>query len=95
MEIEGDSMEPIYSAGDLLFYTRHTHEGVPSEAIERRCVCEDTEGHGWVKLIKPGSAPGVFHLIALNPDAINQHDVQLKWASPVRLHWPAELAKFL
>ncbi|WP_245943262.1 helix-turn-helix domain-containing protein [Rhodovulum viride] len=93
VEIVGDSMEPVYSAGDLLFYSRPAHEGVPSEAVGRRCVCECERGLGWVKLVKLGSEPGYFHLIALNPDAENQHDVRLKWAAPVRLHWPADLVK--
>lgn len=93
VEVEGDSMEPIYSAGDLLFYTRAVADGVPSEAIGRRCVCECERGLGWVKQVKLGSEPGLFNLISLNPGAENQHDVRLKWAAPVRLHWPAELAK--
>jgi len=93
VEVEGDSMEPIYSAGDLLFYTRPTADGVPSEAIGRRCVCECERGLGWVKQVKLGSEPGLFNLISLNPGAENQHDVKLKWAAPVRLHWPADLAR--
>ncbi len=93
VEIEGDSMEPVYSAGDLLFYTRATHDGVPSEAIGRRCVCECEDGLGWVKQVKLGSAPGLFNLISINPQADNQHDVRLKWAAPVLLHWPKELAR--
>lgn len=93
VEVEGDSMEPIYSAGDLLFYTRDSHEGVPDEAIGYKCVCEDAEGMGWVKQIKPGDEPGVFHLISLNPGATNLWNVRLKWAARVRLHWPVELVK--
>jgi len=93
VEVEGDSMEPVYSAGDLLFYTRPTAEGVPTEAIGRRCVCECEKGLGWVKQVKLGSEPGLFNLISLNPGAENQHDVRLKWAAPVRLHWPADLAR--
>lgn len=93
VEVEGDSMEPVYSAGDLLFYTRPTADGVPTEAIGRRCVCECEKGLGWVKQVKLGSEPGLFNLISLNPGAENQHDVKLKWAAPVRLHWPADLAR--
>lgn len=93
VEVEGDSMEPVYSAGDLLFYTRSSHEGVPDEAVGHRCVCEDAEGMGWVKQIKPGDEPGVFHLISLNPGATNLWNVRLKWAARVRLHWPVELVK--
>lgn len=93
VEVAGDSMEPAYFAGDLLFYTRHTHEGVPSEAIGRPCVTEDAEGNVWVKQVKRGEAPGLFHLVSLNPGATTMWNVALKWAAPVRLHWPAELAR--
>lgn len=95
VEIMGDSMEPIYSAGDLLFYTRETHEGVPDDAIGHRCVCEDADGMGWVKQVKRGSEPGLFNLISLNPGADNMHDIRLKWAAKVKLHWPSELARRL
>lgn len=93
VEIVGDSMEPIYSAGDLLFYTREASEGVPSDAIGHRCVCEDANGMGWVKQVRAGSEPGLFNLISLNPGADNQHDVELKWAARVRMHLPAEMAR--
>lgn len=93
VEVAGDSMEPVYSAGDLLFYTRHTHDGVPDDVVGHRCVVEDTNGMGWVKQVKLGSQPGLFNLISLNPGADNMHDVTLKWAAKVRLHWPAEFAK--
>lgn len=95
VEIEGDSMEPVYSAGDLLFYTRETHDGVPRDAIGLRCVCEDEDGMGWVKQIKPGDEPGLFHLISLNPGASTMWNKRLRWAARVRLHWPAELARKL
>lgn len=93
VEIVGDSMEPIYSAGDILFYSRETADGVPNEAIGHRCVCEDEAGMGWVKQIKRGDEPGLFHLISLNPGAETIWNVRLKWAARVRLHWPEELAK--
>lgn len=95
VEIEGDSMEPVYSDGDLLFYSRDTHDGVPDDAIGHRCVCEDEDGMGWVKQIKPGDEPGLFHLISLNPGATTMWNKRLKWAARVRLHWPVELAKKL
>ncbi|WP_044008584.1 XRE family transcriptional regulator [Leisingera methylohalidivorans] len=93
VEVEGDSMEPIYSHGDLLFYTRNGHDAVPSDVIGYRCVCEDADGMGWVKQVKAGDEPGLFHLISLNPGANTMWNVRLNWAVRVRLHWPAELAK--
>ncbi|WP_260103270.1 XRE family transcriptional regulator [Phaeobacter inhibens] len=93
VEVEGDSMEPVYSAGDLLFYSRNGHDSVPSDVIGYRCVCEDVDGMGWVKQVKAGDEPGLFHLISLNPGANTMWNVRLNWAARVRLHWPAELAK--
>ncbi|WP_353472344.1 S24 family peptidase [Salipiger sp. H15] len=93
VEVEGDSMEPVYSAGDLLFYTREAHDGVPAQVIGHRCVVEDENGMGWVKQVKPGDEPGLFHLISLNPGANTMWNKRLKWAARVRLHWPAELAR--
>lgn len=93
VEVEGDSMEPVYSAGDLLFYTRNGHDAVPSDVVGHRCVCEDANGMGWVKQVKAGDEPGLFHLISLNPGANTMWNVRLNWAARVRLHWPAELAR--
>ncbi|AUQ74781.1 XRE family transcriptional regulator [Phaeobacter piscinae] len=93
VEVEGDSMEPVYSAGDLLFYTRDSSEGVPGDVIGHRCVCEDVDGMGWVKQVKAGDEPGLFHLISLNPTGANMWNVHLKWAARVRLHWPVEFVR--
>ena len=93
VEVTGDSMEPMYSSGDVLFYARAAHDGVPTEAIGRRCVCEDEDGMAWVKQVKLGDEPGLFHLIALNPLADTRHNVRLKWAAPIKLHWPKELVR--
>jgi hypothetical protein len=48
---------------------------------------------GWVKQVKRGSEPGLFHLISLNPGAETMWDVRLKWAAPVRFYLPAEFAR--
>lgn len=94
VEVEGDSMEPIYSAGDLLFYSRTSHDGAPlDEVVGYRCVVEDENGMGWVKQVKLGTQKGLFNLIALNPEASNMHDVRLKWAARVLLHMPAEYVR--
>ena len=94
VEVEGDSMLPVYRDGDVLFYTREAL-GVPTEAAGTICVCEDEDGDAWVKYIKRGSDPAEFHLISLNPLVDNMFDVRLKWAAPVRLHWPRALVERL
>lgn len=92
VEIEGDSMLPVYRAGDLLFYNRDVM-GIPSEALGSVCICEDQNGDGWVKYVKSGTEPNKFHLVSLNPLVENMFDVQLKWAAPVKLHWPKALVE--
>lgn len=89
VEVEGDSMAPIYQPGTVLFYSREV-VGVPSEAIGRICVCEDIGGQGWVKVVRVGREEGTFSLISLNPEAENMHGVRLKWAAPVKYSLPPE-----
>lgn len=93
VQVEGDSMAPMYQPGDVLFYTRHTHEGIPDEDIGRPCVVEDDEGMAWVKQVKRGTEPGLFHLISLNPDAETRHNVRIKWAARVMMVLPAEMVE--
>jgi len=92
VRVRGDSMEPVYCEGDILFYVRPTHDGVPTEALNRKCIAEDTEGRVWVKQVKLGAEPGTFNLLSINPAGNNMHGVALKWAAPVLLHLPEDLA---
>lgn len=91
VEVEGDSMLPMYQPGDLLFFTRATHEGAPTEAIGRPCIIEDVEGNAWVKLLRLGDEPGLYHLISLNPGAETLHNQRIKWAARVRVVLPADM----
>lgn len=93
VEVSGDSMEPAYADGDILFYTRYTADGVPTEAIDKKVIAETDDGRVWVKQIKLGAEPGLFHLLSLNPTGPNMHNVRIKWAAPVRLHLPYEFVK--
>lgn len=95
VEIEGDSMFPVYSPGDVLFFPCPTFSGPAAEMIGTRCICVDEAGDGWVRLLKNGSEAGLYNLIALNPAADNKHDVSLQWAGPVSLTWPAGLVEKL
>ncbi|WP_370342928.1 S24 family peptidase [Pararhodobacter marinus] len=89
VEVEGDSMTPIYQPGEILFYSRDAL-GIPTEAIGRICVCEDDAGKAWVKVVRVGREEGTFSLISLNPEAENIHGVRLKWAAPVKFNLPPE-----
>lgn len=92
VEVEGNSMEPAYAEGDLLFYSRDAM-GVPTEAIGRMCIAADEAGRVWVKQVKAGTEAGLFNLLSINPTGANMHDVRLKWAAPVKLHLPKEFVK--
>lgn len=95
VEVKGDSMEPVYSEGDVLFYTRNSHEGIPSEDIGRKCVVCDLTGRAWVKQVQRGTEPGLFHLVSINPGAQTVWDVPIQWAARVRFHLPADLVQKL
>lgn len=84
-------MAPMYQPGHVLFFSRSVHDGILEEDIGRPCVLEDSEGNGWVKLVKRGTEPNLFHLIALNPAAESSWDRSIKWAARVILALPAEL----
>lgn len=89
VEVEGDSMAPVYEPGTVLFYSRNGM-AVPTEAIGRICVCEDDNGHAWVKQVKIGREDGTYSLLSINPEAAHMHGVRLKWAAPVRFNLPPE-----
>ncbi|MBR9893310.1 phage repressor protein [bacterium] len=91
LEIQGDVMEPVYSAGDVLLYDKHQRSEVPEEAVGHRCFVEDEIGNMWIRQLKPGDEPGLYHLISLNPGATTMWNVRLERAARIRLHWPSDL----
>jgi transcriptional regulator with XRE-family HTH domain len=93
VEVEGDSMAPMYQPGHLLFFTRHSHETVLEDDIGKPCVVEDACGMAWVKMLKRGSEAGLWNLISLNPSAESVWDVDVKWAAKVVFALPAEFAE--
>lgn len=94
VEVAGDSMEPAYAPGDLLFYARAVL-GVPSECAGRRCIAEDAAGHAWVKLLRrrAGQPPGLWDLHSINTAHPPRYDVALAWAAPVLFHLDAAFAR--
>lgn len=94
LEVRGQSMEPTYLDGGLIFYSRGAL-AVPTEALGRICVAEDEKENIWLKQVKPGSTPGLFHLISINPTSLNLHDIRLTWASPIRFYLPPDMVERL
>lgn len=95
VQVVGDSMMPVYEPETVLFFTRHTADGVLAEDIGRVCVIEDARGHAWVKMLKRGSGPGLFNLISLNPTSESEWDQAIRWAARVRLALPPDLVQRL
>lgn len=93
VEVEGDSMVPMYQSGHVLFFRRHAADGVLDTDIGKPCVIEDDRGNAWVKLLKRGSEPGLWNLVSLNPSAESVWDAKIKWAARVLLALPAELVE--
>jgi phage repressor protein C with HTH and peptisase S24 domain len=93
VEVEGDSMAPMYQPGHVLFFRRHADDAVLEDDIGKPCIIEDAEGMAWVKLLKRGSEPGRWNLVSLNPAAESVWDAQVKWAARVLLALPAELVE--
>lgn len=93
VEVEGDSMAPMYQPGHVLFFTRHSHESVIADDIGKPCVIEDEHGMAWVKMLKRGSAPDLWNLVSLNPDAESAWDARIKWAARVQLALPSDLVQ--
>lgn len=93
VEVQGDSMAPTYAPGEMLFYTRVTPDGVPDDAIGRICVVEDADGMGWVKQLRAGDEPGLFHLVSINPGSETMWNKRVKWAARVRFNLPPEVVR--
>lgn len=90
LEIRGDSMEPVYQGGGIIFYTRDAM-GVPNEAAGKICIAEDADGKVWLKHVKLGGEPGLYHLISLNQSVPPMYDRTLKWAAPIRFYLPPDM----
>ncbi len=91
VEIRGDSMEPTYRQGGVVFYSRDVL-GIPTEARNQICIAEDESGKVWLKHVKPSKeVAGLFDLVSLNPKVDTMFGAKLKWAAPVRLYLPPDL----
>lgn len=78
--VRGDSATPIYEPGTILYYSETRS---PIEMLNRRAICQLTDGRIMLKTVRNGTEAGKFTLQSINlsyPDAIN---VTLDWAAPI------------
>lgn len=80
--VRGNSMEPMVENNWLLFY-RKDFDGVPPDCLGQLCVVKLENDGMLVKKIRPGSAPGLYHLLSKNPTYETMFDQKLRWASRV------------
>lgn len=81
-------MAPHYQQRDILFYSRASREGILDEDLGRPCIVAGADGSVWIKQVKRGEEPGLFHLISLNQTGDSVHNQQIKWAARVIMALP-------
>lgn len=80
LEVDGSSMLPRYSSGDIVYIARE-HDGVAEDDIGEFCAVRVSTGETYIKQLAYGSRPGLFTLRSLNAEDIT--DVELDWATPI------------
>ncbi len=85
MVVEGDSMLPRYSSGDVV-YIQRSHDGVLPMYVGEYCAVRLRTGETYVKLLARGSRPGFYDLRSLN--AADVSDVEIEWATPIMFVLP-------
>ncbi|MDH7640546.1 S24 family peptidase [Sphingomonas oryzagri] len=80
LEVDGSSMLPRYSSGDVVYIARQ-HDGVSEEDIGEFCAIRLLTGETYIKQLALGSRPGFFTLRSLNAEDIS--DVEVEWATPI------------
>jgi transcriptional regulator with XRE-family HTH domain len=84
VEVRGDLMPSIAQDGWLIFYD-DVREPPTQRLVHKRnpVVCELEDGRVLIRLLRAGSAPGLWHLVSTNPGDDPILDAPLKWAARV------------
>jgi len=80
VKVRGESMEPAFYDGDLIFYDER-HRKPAGELLGRECVIRLRDGQMYVKRLLKGSAKGKFVLFSHNSPPLLDQSVD--WACPV------------
>lgn len=82
VKVKGDSMEPRFYEGEILYYDRvyNTPDSI-RQLGQRECVVALEDGRIFVKRLQPGSRAGFWTLWSYNASPMT--DVRVKWAAPV------------
>ena len=80
LEVRGDSLLPLITAGFRLIYGERMH-GVPEEYLGKICVVKLVDGPCLVKRIKKGSSIGRYHLLSLSPSEKPIENAAIEWSA--------------
>lgn len=80
--VKGDSMEPAYEEGDVIFYSRD-QRGVPETCHYKQCVVQVRDGPIYIKKLTPSKGGQYYHLISLNPKHEDLIDQEIEWAAKI------------
>lgn len=81
--IRGDSMEPLFDDKDVIFY--RPWEDPPAVPSRRPVILRLRDGRSFLKKLLPGSKPGRYHLISINPSTKPILDARV--VSVARIWW--------
>lgn len=84
LRVVGRGLEPAFHDGDLLVGRRLRGPQI-EQAIGKECMALCVNGIGYLRVLRPGSRPGLYTLRSLDPKADDITDVELVWAAPIRL----------
>ena len=90
--VEGSSMLPKYSDGDII-YIQRDHQGILEPDIGDDCAVRLVTGETYVKQLVRGSEPGRFTLRSLN--APDMENVEVEWATRVLFIMPRRSREML
>jgi phage repressor protein C with HTH and peptisase S24 domain len=78
--VRGDSMFPLCSDGDVVFYEDNISN--PNDLVGKKVVCRILNGPTLVKVLRKGNQPGAWTLESINAPPIE--NVTIDWVRRVR-----------
>jgi SOS-response transcriptional repressor LexA len=79
-QVRGDSMQPKYEDGDIIFYYNN-YDFLPEDCLNKVCVVKILNGPTLIKKLLRGSKPDKYTLFSYNASLIQ--DVEIEWAAKV------------
>jgi hypothetical protein len=80
LDIDGDSMVPAVFDGDRAFFGPIRHD--VDALLNKRVMARLADGRKFFKVLKRGSADGLYTLRSLNPATPDIEDVEVQWVLP-------------